>query len=319
MKPHISETSHTRRPSLRVALLCVALTVPLGAWGQTDITPVFRFWSDFYGGHFFTRNRDERDSIIANYPDTWSYEGSDWSALTATDGEALPVYRFWSPQYLSHFYTISETEKDDVIARYAGVWNYEGVAWYAYLFPDATRKAVYRFWSDVYQSHFYTSNKGEHDYIIANYPEWASEGVAWYVPIGECIGISGDWQAEETLTISCSYDGQPEPPITDTTSGQLSIEQDGCAISYSLLNSDGSVSDAQREGVVSDDTVDIWGTMFDESNPSITFNQNLYTATGLARRDAIELQGNGWASGSLDDGTTFRCETTSTTTLTRIR
>ena len=37
--------------------------------------PVYRFWSNKNQSHFYTTNQTERDSVIATWPDIWSYEG----------------------------------------------------------------------------------------------------------------------------------------------------------------------------------------------------------------------------------------------------
>jgi hypothetical protein len=47
-------------------MAALAVVVVVGAiYVQADTTPVFRFWSDSYGGHFFTINVDERDYVIS--------------------------------------------------------------------------------------------------------------------------------------------------------------------------------------------------------------------------------------------------------------
>jgi archaellum component FlaF (FlaF/FlaG flagellin family) len=46
-----------------------------------------------------------------------------------------PVYRFWSDVYGHHFYTISEAEKNYVIATWPDRWRYEGPVYYAYPSP----------------------------------------------------------------------------------------------------------------------------------------------------------------------------------------
>jgi len=46
-----------------------------------------------------------------------------------------PVYRFWSPKFEGHFYTISETEKDHIVRTWPGTWTYEGIAFYAWPAP----------------------------------------------------------------------------------------------------------------------------------------------------------------------------------------
>ena len=149
-------------------------------------TPIYRFWSDDKQHHFFTASAAERDSIIATYPPhVWNYEGVAYSAFTQPITDALPVYRFWSDEKQGHFYTISETEKNSIIATYpTNVWKYEGIAFYAYPNQKADTTPVYRFWSDTKQGHFYTASLAEKDSIIATYPTnvWKYEGIAYYVP-----------------------------------------------------------------------------------------------------------------------------------------
>jgi hypothetical protein len=93
------------------------------------------------------------------------------------------VYRFWSPSLDRHFYTISQAERDYVIANWSTTWVYEGISYYA--FPEDAVEGllpVYRFWSSVNESHFYTIDEAERDSVIATYPVhiWAYEGVAFY-------------------------------------------------------------------------------------------------------------------------------------------
>jgi hypothetical protein len=40
---------------------------------ETGTLPVHRFWSDVYLGHFYTINEDEKDFIIATWPDYFAY------------------------------------------------------------------------------------------------------------------------------------------------------------------------------------------------------------------------------------------------------
>ena len=149
-------------------------------------TPVYRFWSDTKQGHFYTSSATERDSIIATYPtNVWSYEGTAYNAFGVQSVGTTPIYRFWSDDKQHHFFTASATEKDLVIATYPShVWNYEGIAYYAYATEQPSSTALYRFWSDTKQGHFYTASAAEKDYVIATYPAnvWNYEGIAWYVP-----------------------------------------------------------------------------------------------------------------------------------------
>jgi hypothetical protein len=46
-----------------------------------DAMPVYRFWSGTCGSHFYTFDEDEKNYIIASYPNfIWAYEGVAWYA-----------------------------------------------------------------------------------------------------------------------------------------------------------------------------------------------------------------------------------------------
>jgi hypothetical protein len=101
---------------------------------ELNSAPVYRFWSDILGGHFFTISEREKEKIINEYSDVWTFEGIAWYAFSADGRPAgtLPVYRFWSDALGHHFYTMNEAEKDKIITKFADAWVYEGIVWYAY-------------------------------------------------------------------------------------------------------------------------------------------------------------------------------------------
>jgi len=43
-------------------------------------SPVYRFWSDKLGSHFYTINGAEKDQVVKDYPDVWTFEGIAWHA-----------------------------------------------------------------------------------------------------------------------------------------------------------------------------------------------------------------------------------------------
>jgi len=151
--------------------------------GDDGPLPVYRFWSPQNSRHFYTISQAEKDYVQATYPSSiWTYETVAYYAF-ADDTEAglAPVYRFWSNALSAHFYTISEIERDYVIANLPA-WTYEGPAFYAY--PEGAQPVdaspVYRFWSDTLSTHFYTINEAEKDHVVANLPAWEYETIAWY-------------------------------------------------------------------------------------------------------------------------------------------
>ncbi len=97
--------------------------------------PVHRFWSDQLGKHFYIMGDSERDRIAAKYQGIWRYEAVAWYAYPNQVAGSEPVGRFWSNQFMGHFYTITQSEIDRIAAKYPGVWNYETVAYWAFVSP----------------------------------------------------------------------------------------------------------------------------------------------------------------------------------------
>jgi predicted outer membrane repeat protein len=93
-----------------------------------------------------------------------------------------PVYRFWSPVKLRHFYTISGAERDTIMREYAHLYTYEDVAFYASYHPSEKGQApVYRFWSPKLETHFWTIDEAEKDAIIKDMADtWEFEGAVFY-------------------------------------------------------------------------------------------------------------------------------------------
>lgn len=153
-----------------------------------NVLPIYRFWSTKNNHHFYTSNYNEATSVIENYSDDiWQYEAAAFKVSSSVAGECpagkSPVYRFWSNKYQGHFYTISTAEKDSVIAKWPTIWNFEGVVFCANTSASGEfTSPVYRFWSDKYQGHFYTTNSAERDSVIQTWPGiWKYEGPVYYV------------------------------------------------------------------------------------------------------------------------------------------
>ncbi len=95
--------------------------------------PVYHFTSQTLTPHFYTISKEERDRLIDEHPDVWTYEGVEFYAYpegSQPEG-AVPVYRFWSGLLSTHFYTIDENEKNAYIKEYPDLCTYQGIAWYA--------------------------------------------------------------------------------------------------------------------------------------------------------------------------------------------
>lgn len=99
---------------------------------DSDVSPVYRFWSPTALTHFYTISADERDKLIDKFGELWTYEGVAFYAYKIGDQPdwTMPVYRFWSDARKTHFFTITESERDKLLDD-SGAWTYEGIAWYA--------------------------------------------------------------------------------------------------------------------------------------------------------------------------------------------
>ena len=193
--------------------------VDMGAYEYQGLGPVYRFWSASQSRHFYTISGSERDRLIDRFAYAWQFEGIAYYAFYQnTEDNLVPVYRFWSPKSGSHVWTVSESEKDRLLAEPPDMWTYEGVAFYAYAVgkPPLGTAPVYRFWSPKLGYHFYTMVESEKDRLIREYPQvWTYQGIAFYayptpypsqqVTYDFIGGADGAWY---TMTLTAYIDGK---------------------------------------------------------------------------------------------------------------
>ena len=144
------------------------------AFSGEDLSNVYRFYSRNDRVHFYTISEEEKNVVAAtNPPEQWWCEGVAWQGFKNQNEGQLPVHRFYSQNYRSHFYTISEEEKQYIINNYSKeTWQYEGVAYYAFKEAQPGTSPIHRFHSQVSGKHFYTISEEEKNTIIggAYYP-----------------------------------------------------------------------------------------------------------------------------------------------------
>jgi Repeat of unknown function (DUF5648) len=108
-------------------------------------------------------------------------------------GSPSAVYRFWGPDLNNaHFFTTSVSEAQQIVATDPS-WVYEGVAFDAV--PESggtctTGSPVYRFYSPVFQSHFYTQSAAEKEHIVEADRNWSYEGVAYCAATTQVSGTT---------------------------------------------------------------------------------------------------------------------------------
>lgn len=91
-----------------------------------------------------------------------------------------PVYRFFNTRTGVHFYTISATERDQVVATLPW-FNLEGTAFFALRSASAGLSPIHRFYNLVTGTHFYTINEAERQDVATRLAAfYRYEGVSWY-------------------------------------------------------------------------------------------------------------------------------------------
>lgn len=103
-------------------------------------------------------------------------------SCAAVVNNLYPVYRF-SGADQSHFYTISESEKNGIINSTS--WNIEGVKFYAYATQQAGTTPVYRFSGPG--EHFFTASTTEKNTLMGM-SGWSYEGIAFYAYATQASG-----------------------------------------------------------------------------------------------------------------------------------
>ncbi len=110
----------------------VAFTAASAAF-NARLAPVYRFWSPSLGCHFYTVSEAEKTSYQKQSP-LWTFEGTAFYAYPEgkqpTGSKA--IYRFLRQSDGTYFYTVSESERDKLVSKYAHVYTAAGIAFYSY-------------------------------------------------------------------------------------------------------------------------------------------------------------------------------------------
>lgn len=97
------------------------------AWNTQHL---WRFYNVRTGTHFYTASDEERDAVIAKWPDVYTLEGPAYDVCRTGVPGATSVYRFYNNINGTHFYTASPDERDMVISRWPSIYTYDGPAYW---------------------------------------------------------------------------------------------------------------------------------------------------------------------------------------------
>lgn len=147
---------------------------------------VYRFFNSELQLQFYTADEAEKDSILNNLPQ-YELEGVSFIAAPNPGEQDItgisPVYRLFNSATGVHLYTISEAEKDSVVANLPN-YTLEGVGYYGYDTQQEGTIPLYRFYNPSLDAHFYTPSAEERDFFVDS-PDYQLEGggdgIAFYV------------------------------------------------------------------------------------------------------------------------------------------
>lgn len=94
---------------------------------EWSTSPVYRFFNQDTGVHFYTINEEEKDNIIENL-DQFSFEGTGFHAWNSdiAPTNSVELHRFFNPDTGAHFFSLSE--EAEFVRNNLPQFQYEGVA-----------------------------------------------------------------------------------------------------------------------------------------------------------------------------------------------
>jgi hypothetical protein len=93
--------------------------------------PVYRFFNQKTGGHFFTAFEEEKEVVLEL--ENFIFEGESFRAFEFQTSSNVPVHRFFNKVTGGHLFTVDAVEKTNILGDTGHV--YEGVGFYG--FADA--------------------------------------------------------------------------------------------------------------------------------------------------------------------------------------
>jgi len=100
-----------------------------------------------------------------------------------------PVFRFYNARTGSHFYTVSETERDLVLNKHLSEYLFDGIAYTIDTLNPANSAPLYRFYNKLNGTHFYTASAAEKSRVISTLGDtYSYDGPAYNVSLVPVAG-----------------------------------------------------------------------------------------------------------------------------------
>jgi hypothetical protein len=145
----------------------------LAVTGETEINRMYRSYNPTFDDHFYTTSEAE----FLNARDTYDYDDessgqSGFGIANAQIAGSSPVYRLYNGSTGIHYYTLSQGERDILVAD--NLFTSEGIVGYMFQTAEAavgqTVTPIYHLYNNNSGGHLYTENLGTANAIVAANP-----------------------------------------------------------------------------------------------------------------------------------------------------
>jgi hypothetical protein len=182
--------------------------------GSTSTAPLYRYWNQAVGDHFYTTSWAELNGGRGGYV----LDGVQCRIFPASTAGTVALHRYWNPGVTDHFYTTDLKELG--MGRFG--WAYEGVAGFVYPGPAPGALAVHRYWNPTIGDHFYTTSFDE---LGPGRHGWSYEFIQCYVlpaTASAAQAVTAEREAVpptlRTAPPTCVQPAEPGRPATFTIS-----------------------------------------------------------------------------------------------------
>lgn len=185
--PELPATLAPVAPQTAAPNEAAALELSAMAGPAAGAVPVYRFYSAKGERNYYTTSAQERNEIIAKWPNVWTYAGVPFGAYTTQVEGTVPLYRLYSDWLDTSVFTTSAAQRDEIIKRWPTVWRSIGVAFYVYPM-EATNSGIWpvaHYYSARHEEHVYVAGWAERDAIDKRWAHvWRFVGEEFKVPSG---------------------------------------------------------------------------------------------------------------------------------------
>ena len=151
--------------------------------GTNDAAAIafYRFYNPVTQAHLYTASSRDRDTLVAQYADTFVYEREKNKVFpnSETGSELVQVYQIYDSVSLTHRFTTDVNAYNNASGRYFA----DGAKFKAYNSPGTGREAFTEYYNTRTTGYFYTSKQSERD-ALETRPEFShfrKEGDIFYV------------------------------------------------------------------------------------------------------------------------------------------